>query len=354
MGIMIWDDIHYNTNETRTHNCDVNYLLSGREAGKSTAVLRMIIEHYIKHKEGAIWLLRQKSQLNKQFFETFLNDFEDFPVIMFRKVVYMQDREDPTKPDLDREVISFFGLATANKDIKQTKPKDKRFMVYDEFLIDHTLPHERYLPREAEVLFKVWETVLRRSNRRTQLWLLGNPYSLINPYFAYMKINPKEVEKRINKFYKPYPKVLVYYFEVHPDLLKEKDDTTYGFLSKLNPDYYDHTFKSKVRYKSMFPVRKFTFYNNKTYLFAIKIEGKVLEFWDIGSGGIYVAENRYKKDTPIAVDFDSFNNDSTLLTTKHHMYDIIRNTRHIVANRTDVVVESSNIEDLLKLFAKMG
>src|SRR5690554_6869600 len=69
---IVWDDLHYNTNETRTHNCDVNILLSGREAGKSTAVLKMLLDNYEKNGSRFIWLLRQKSQLNKEFYDSFL------------------------------------------------------------------------------------------------------------------------------------------------------------------------------------------------------------------------------------------------------------------------------------------
>src|SRR5690606_4977233 len=157
--------------------------------------------------------------------------------------------------------------------------KKIKFVIYDECLIDHTLPNERYLPAEAEVLWKIYDTILRRSDRITQLWLLGNPYSLINPYFSFFGINHKEVEKRINKFYKPYInrgiKLLVYYSEVHPDLLKEKEATTYGASAKQHKEYYEHTFKSKVKYRDMFAVKPFNEINNKSYLLKIKIVNKI-------------------------------------------------------------------------------
>lgn len=348
---IVWDDLHYNTNETRTHNCDVNILLSGREAGKSTAVLKMLLDNYEKNGSRFIWLLRQKSQLNKEFYDSFLDDFDDRNFIMYRNRVHYVDPK--TKIMNEKPLGYFFGLSVANKEIKQTKLTDIDMIVYDEFLIDHTLPNERYLPNEAEVLFKVWETVQRRSrNYKTQLWMLGNPYSLINPYFKWMNIEPKEVERRRNKFYKPYGnRVLVYYFDVHPKLLKRKEETTYGFFSMKNETYYQHTFKSQQKYRRMFPTKPFKYYNNKTYMFKVKIDNTMLEFWNIGVG-IYIAENEYKKDRPIAMDFDSFEGPAIYNNPMHPLYDTIKKVKWMISSRLDVVLESSNIENAVKLFAK--
>lgn len=144
----------------------------------------------------------------------------------------------------------------------------------------------------------------------------------------------------------------MYYFEVHPDLLKEKEATTYGAIAKQHKDYYEHTFKSKVKYREMFAVKPFNEINNKSYLLKIKIVNKIIEFWDIGAGGIYCAANEYKKDNPIAMDFDSFNGNSELFNSMHPYAKLIREIKSTVAARQDVVIENSSIEDALKIFVK--
>ena len=350
---IVWDDIHYNVHETRTHDCDINVLLSGREAGKSTALVKYLLDEYEKRGSGFVWLLREVGQLNKEFYNSFLNDFEDRNFVIYRNRVHALDPK--TKERLPDPIGFFFGLSTANKRIKQTKLKNIDNVVYDEFLIDHTLPNEKYLENEAEVLFKVYDTLQRRStNYKTKLWMLGNPYSLINPYFTWFKVEAKEVEARKNKFYKPYGKrLLVYYFDVHPELLEKKEATTYGFFSKLNKNYYEHTFKSRAKYGRMFAVVPFNKYLDKKYLFKVKIDNTLLEFWDI-KVGIYVAEREYKKGNAIALDFDSFQGNTVLHNPMDPMNEIIKKVKYMVSRRMDVVLESSNIENAVKLFAKQS
>ena len=350
---MIWDDLHFSFKDVMHHNADIYCLLSGREAGKSTAAVKFLLDKHMKTKKSrAIWLLRQKSQLNKAFYRTFLNDFEDYPFVLKHNAVYYKENDKEIDLDEDIPVITFHAVSTGNKDIKQTKYKDVEDVVYDEFLIDHTLPNERYLQKEAEILFKIWDTIQRRAGRKTKLWLLGNPYSMINPYFTWLRVEAKEVEKRLDKFYKPYGnRMLIYYFSVHPELLKAKENTTYGFFSKMNKDYYEHTFKSHTKYKPMFPVRPFKNYNTKRYMFKVKIEGTMLEFWNVGVA-LYIAENEYKKDKPIAIDFDSFEGSATYHNPAHPLYDTIRQVKRMISSRVDVVLESSNIENAVKLFVK--
>lgn len=348
-----WDDKHFRVVDIGHHNSDINILLSGREAGKSTALVYFLLNLYMKNKRSKfVWLLRQKSQLNKMFYQTFLNDFEDYPYVMSKNKVYYYDKKSMIHPDYDNPIGHFGAVSTGNKDFKQTKLKDVENIVYDEFLIDHTLPNERYLNKEAEILFKIWDTIQRRAGRKTRLWLLGNPYSMINPYFRWLKIEPKQVEKRRDKIYKPYGnKVLVYYFSVHPDLLEEKTNTTYGFFSKMNEEYYQHTFLSDTKYKPMFPTQAFDKLNNKTYMFKVKIDNTTLEFWNIGNG-IYIAEKEYKKDNAIALDFDSFEGSAVLNNKDHYLYELIKRIQGMVSNRMDVYIESNNIENAVKLFAK--
>lgn len=345
-----FDNLHFNPNYLRTHNCDINIIMSGREDGKSTGMLKMLLDEYEKNKSRAVWLLREVGQLNKEFYDSFLDDFDDRQFKMFRNRVHYVDKEGVME---EKPVIYFFGVSTGNKRIKQTKLTDIENIVYDEFLIDHTLPNERYLPNEAEVLFKILDTVQRRSkNYKTKLWMLGNPYSMINPYFPWLKIEAKEVERRLDKIYKPHGnRLLVAYRTVHPDLLERKENTTYGYFSKLNTAYYEHTFHSKQKYKPMFPVVPFKKYNEKTYLFKIKIENKVLEFWNTPVC-LYIAETEYKKDRPIAMDFDSFEGSAIYNNPSHPLYDTIKKVKHMISSRIDVVLESSNIENAVKLFAK--
>jgi len=348
-----WDDKHFRVVDIGHHNADINILLSGREAGKSTALVYFLLNLYMKDKKSKfVWLLRQKSQLNKMFYQTFLNDFEDYPFVMAKNQVFYYDKKKMLHPNYD-DPIGFFGaVSTGNKDFKQTKLKDVRNIVYDEFLIDHTLPNEKYLNKEAEVLFKIWDTIQRRAGRKTRLWLLGNPYSMINPYFRWLGIESKEVEKRQDKIYKPFGnRILIYYFSVHPDLLEQKESTTYGFFSKKNDEYYRHTFQSEVKYKPMFPTMKFDKINNKKYIFKVKIDNTMLEFWDV-EYGIFIAEKEYKKDNAIALDFDSFEGNAVLNNRDHPLYDLIKRIQGMVSNRLDVIIESSNIENAVKLFAK--
>ena len=207
---IIWDDLHFNINKTRTHNCDINMLLSGRESGKSTTLVKFLLDEHEKNGSRAIWMLREVGQLNDEFYESFLgDDFNDRNFIMYKKRVYASDPKDKTKP-IGQPVIYFFGLSTANKRIKQTKLSRIDHIVYDEFLIDHQMPNERYLELEPVILFKVLDTVQRRStNYKTKLWMLGNPYSLINPYFNWLGVEATEVERRKNKFYKPFGKKII-------------------------------------------------------------------------------------------------------------------------------------------------
>ena len=119
----------------------------------------------------------------------------------------------------------------------------------------------------------------------------------------------------------------------------------------MNEEYYQHTFLSDTKYKPMFPTQPFDKVNNKTYMFKVKIDNTTLEFWNIGTG-IYIAEKEYKKDNAIALDFDSFEGSAVLNNRDHYLYELIKRIQGMVSNRMDVYIESNNIENAVKLFAK--
>lgn len=102
----------------------------------------------------------------------------------------------------------------------------------------------------------------------------------------------------------------------------------------------------------MFPIRPFNKFNDKKYLLKIKIASTVLEFWQIEAGGLYVAAKEYKKDKPIAIDFDSFHDNASYNNPNHPYYNVIKDLKYMIAARSDVVLESTNIEFAVKLFVK--
>ena len=101
----------------------------------------------------------------------------------------------------------------------------------------------------------------------------------------------------------------------------------------------------------MFPVSKFSKHNNKTYLFKVKINNQILEFWKTGFG-LYIASNEYKKDRPLAMDFDSFIDDALYLRNDNPISEMIKATQRMISMRLDVELESSSIENAVKLFSK--
>lgn len=90
-----------------------------------------------------------------------------------------------------RPFCRFIALSNPKSRIKSLRYDDPYAIFFDEFICDNR-NGEKYLPDEANKFKELYNTFLRfatRHNHRLKCYFCGNPYSVYNPYYAWLNID---------------------------------------------------------------------------------------------------------------------------------------------------------------------
>jgi len=175
---------YYDYKAINSRNALWRFVAGPRSIGKTYGSKVDSVKRAIRNGEQTLWIRRTRTELGPakaRFFDTIAREYPGFE---FR----VDGDEGRVKLDGGKEqtVCAFVPLSLADQ-YKGTEYPNVTRMVYDECYVKPGT-NMRYLPDEVEALRQLWITANRgRTDRNgraaTKVTLLGNPYTLDNPWF---------------------------------------------------------------------------------------------------------------------------------------------------------------------------
>lgn len=191
------DNIHFSSRQIDGYNLPFNFIVSEREAGKSTDIWLKCYHNWCDN-GGTILVVRRKVvHITKSYIDDIaeiINKFTDDKV----QFEYSQASIKDGIVDISINQKRFMRICALSIDITALKSlvlRDLRFIIFDEFICNQRFG-EKYLKDEATKFMEVYNTFRRESNRLS-CYFLGNPYSLYNPYFVFFNVDTSKLKRGV-------------------------------------------------------------------------------------------------------------------------------------------------------------
>lgn len=184
----ILDNIHFSLNTILGYNLPFNFIISEREAGKSTAVWNWLYNNFETKGLTAVVVRRKVVHITKSYIDDIsrvINKFRDKKVSFTYSLSTLKDGIVDIYVD-DKLFFRVIGLSADITIFKSGMVNDIHAIVFDEFICNRKFG-EKYLKDEATKFLEVYNT-FRREAINLRCIFLGNPYSLFNPYFVYFNV----------------------------------------------------------------------------------------------------------------------------------------------------------------------
>ena len=191
------DNIHFNFRKIDGYNLPFNFVISEREAGKSTAVwLDKAYKGFVENGWTTLVIRRKVVHITKAYIDDIaqiINKFTD-DKIQFQ---YSQSTLKEGIVDIYINEKRFMRVCALSIDITALKSlvlRDLKYIIFDEFICNQRAFGEKYLGAEATKFMEVYNT-FRRESEGLKCYFLGNPYSLYNPYFMFFNIDSSKLKR---------------------------------------------------------------------------------------------------------------------------------------------------------------
>lgn len=233
----------YTPNQQLTYNRIFNFVVGVRGGGKTFNTLKHAIRRFEKTGEQFVYLRRKGVDLDDACHRKEGGDlFSDIRHKGYFKGVELKvvaDKSGGYNFYYNDKVMGYGkALSTARR---STSLPLVKLIIFDEFLIDDTNPHDRYLNsgNETFLFYNFYETIAR--GRDIPVIFLGNAFSMVNPYFIDLGIRIEKPED--NKIYKGKNWTMVLWKD--DDYIKSREKTQFYQAtkhSKFNEHAFDNTF----------------------------------------------------------------------------------------------------------------
>ena len=183
------DNIHFNSRKIDSYNLPFNFIISEREAGKSTDIWLKVYRNWVKTRATTLVIRRKVVHITKAYIDDIaqiINKFTDDKVVF----QYAQSSLKEGIIDIYINDIRFMRICALSVDITALKSLvllNLKFIIMDEFICNQRFG-EKYLKDEATKFMECYNT-FRRESEGLKCYFLGNPYSLYNPYFMFFNVN---------------------------------------------------------------------------------------------------------------------------------------------------------------------
>lgn len=192
------DNLHFNFRTIDGYNKPFNFIISEREAGKSTsAILDKAYKSFVEDGSTTLFIKR----MNVDITATYINDFEN----IINKFILPPIKLEYNKSSLKDGIVDVFidgkifirivSLSLPISRIKSLMLPRIKYIIFDEFIVAKHLG-EKYLKGEV-FKFKELFNTFQRECHNIRCYFLGNPYSLFNPYFLDLKVNTKLLKRGV-------------------------------------------------------------------------------------------------------------------------------------------------------------
>ena len=197
------DNIHYSFNSLDGYNKPINFVISPRGDGKTTAFLvGKAWKAFSDHGASTIVQRRFITDINEKYIDSLagvINKFTDANLKLSYKMSQLKKDgviDVYASSHGGKRIFTIIAMNTRLSNLKGLFQNNTDFWFCDEFVCNPQMD-ERYLKGEA-FKFKEAFNTLARENFKIKAYFLGNPYSLYNPYFQAFGINPASVA--VNRF----------------------------------------------------------------------------------------------------------------------------------------------------------
>lgn len=190
------DNIHYNTRRIDGYNLPFNFIISEREAGKSTAIwLDKAYKSFKEHGQTTLVIRRKVVHITKAYIddiEQIINKFTDDHVVFEYPLSSIKDGIVDIKIK-DKRFMRICALSVDITALKSLVLRDLKNIIFDEFICNGRFG-EKYLKDESTKFMEVYNT-FRRESANLKCFFMGNPYSLFNPYFMFFNIPTSKLKR---------------------------------------------------------------------------------------------------------------------------------------------------------------
>lgn len=266
----------YDGEQLLSHNCFVNIITGARGCGKTVWMLnKIVIPKWIKAKEETMYIRRRKEDLTESM-ATLMDDvisLELYPDLEFNVVsnnVYCRFIGDTNWEIMIR------GKALSVTRRRKGAPFPYVTTMWLEEFIDED---DNYLTDEIQAFVSLLESVKRRRTN-VKVYMLGNRYSLSNPYYDSWHIHPQENAK----FTKDKSRSIIinqwhneefHNLKKHDELSMLMAGTIYGdFMLNDTTIGDDYTLVGKAS-------------GHKTYRFSLSTPVGNVHMWELADGRAY-------------------------------------------------------------------
>lgn len=289
-----------------SHNKILNMILSNRGGGKTFDCTRWCIDDFKKNKKQAVWVRRYNNELHGKGENPGILDDNAFYSGVIKEGLYEGDKLE-IQGNIgyvnDEPAIYFVALSTSRKMKSMNFPNVNK-IIFDEFIIDKG--RTSYLKNEVEVFLDLYETVDRMRDE-TRAVLLANSITIVNPYFSYFNIKPKD-----NKRFTIKGEVCVEIFS-DAEFIAKKMETRFGKLTK-GTRYGEYAINNK------WLLDNDTFIEPKTpgaeFMLALKYEGVVYGYWIDYKVGLIFVNKQYDPSSYAQYCLQKDDHDPNLLLIK--------------------------------------
>lgn len=194
------DKLHYNARKIDSYNKPYNFVISEREAGKSANLVgTKVYKMWRHHNRPAIILRRQIADITTTYIDDLQDAINDFlPESQKIKFEYKKGSIKEGVVDVKvkgRDFCRFIALSNPKGRIKSLK-YNAWAIFFDEFIVD-VRGGEKYLTDEANKFKEIFNTFnrfcVREYHKPLKCYFAGNPYSVYNPYFSWLKVDLSKV-----------------------------------------------------------------------------------------------------------------------------------------------------------------
>ncbi len=276
-----YDDWHYSFAEIDGYDAPVNFVLSPRGTGKTTAFWRKSWAAFQKTGARTIVQTRQQNDITDIFIESIhfeIDKFSKVPPFKYSKKEINKDGMCDIYVD-GKKYLRILAMSTPLKKLKGLFLNNVAFWWADEYVCNERIG-EKYVKGEAYKFREAWTTFFRE-NKSMKAYLCGNPYSAYNPYFSEFGIDPAAVEigKIIAGGNKKKGERYLWAVERYKPNERLLEELKKNPMTKLEDDYTDYALNGlSVNDKNVYLMAERP--ANFALLFFFKIEGKLLAVWE--------------------------------------------------------------------------
>ena len=195
------DNLHFNYSEIDGYAKPFNFIISEREAGKSTATWLKVYNKFKKEGKPSIVIRRQIADITEVYItdiQEVINKFmpEDEKLQFIFKKGSLKEGIADIKLLVNGEEKLFLRVVALSNPMSRIKSlivRNLAYIIFDEFICNMRLG-EKYLPDEAFKFKEVYNT-FQRETSNLKAYFCGNPYSLYNPYFVWIGVPTNKLKR---------------------------------------------------------------------------------------------------------------------------------------------------------------